>query len=466
MTARSDRRSLLLRQLRTTLPTAPAPAGGERAEAPLTGAQSGLWVIDQLDPGSSQYTVPIAYRLHGHLDLDALDRALAAVVARQEALRAVFDADDDEPVQRFQGPTAPLRVVDLSTRPGPDRDRELREVLRSGSEQSFDLASGPLLRVTAVRLTADEHVLLVVTHHIVFDGWSVGVFLRELGACYQAELTGQPVDLPALGGTFGDYARWHQEWLAGEECRRTRDHWLTRLADLPAPVDLATKPRQPYAATPGTPVPVGVDATTATALDETCRRAQVTPFMVLLAAFAVVLSRRTGATDLLIGSPMANRPLPYTRHLIGYFVNLVVLRVDLGGDPTLGELLGRVRDVAVEAYEHQHYPFPELVDHLEPHRDTTVPPMVPVTFVLQDAEREGTADWPGLRIEVEELPVDGTVSDLTVSLAPGPDGLRGEITYRADICDRADIEDLASAFTRAVRKFAGDLDRRIDSLDV
>ncbi|PRY19881.1 condensation domain-containing protein [Pseudosporangium ferrugineum] len=459
-TARGAR---LLRRLHEMAAAGPASAVGGLEPAPLTGAQTGLWVIDQLDPGASDYNVPQVYRFRGALDAAALGIALDATIARQAALRTVFDFDGDETVQRFDGPVGPLRIVDLTHLRGAEQDAELRRELDTEASAGFDLAAGPLIRAVLIRLSPAEHVLMLTIHHIVFDGTSAGVLIGDLSAAYRAAVTGQPADLPPITETFADYARWHQDWLAGADCRRERDYWLTRLAGRPAPVDLATKPRRRNAAVPGEPVQLWLPDTGDGngGLAATCHRSGVTRFMVLLSALSVALARRTGCRDLLIATPMVNRPLPYTRHLVGYFVNLVLLRIDLSGEPTYGELLGRARETVVAGAEHQTFPYSELVDHLEPDRDDTAPPLAPVTLVLQDSAWDAGGDWPGLDVQFEEQIADGTVTDVTLSVSHQPEQLHVEFSFRADICDRADIEHLATAFQSAVEEFTADLSRPV-----
>ncbi|HSF41157.1 MAG TPA: condensation domain-containing protein, partial [Thermoanaerobaculia bacterium] len=354
-------------------PVRPVPRDGE---LPLSFSQQRLWFLDQMEPGSPLYNLPALLRLAGPLDPRALAAALTGIVRRHEALRTTFPARRGRPRQEIHPPRpVPLAVVDLA---GIEGD-EARRLGIAEIRRPFDLAAGPLLRALLLRLGPEEHVLALTMHHIVSDGGSVGVFVRELAALYR----GDP--LPELPVQYADFAAWQREWLAGGALEEQLAGWRSRLAGAPPVLDLpADRPRPAVRDPRGAEVAFEVPADLARALAALGRREGVTPFMVLLAGFQALLSRITGQDDLLVGTPVAGRRRIEAEGLIGFFVNTLALRGDLSGSPTARQLLARVRETALAAYEHQDLPFERLVEELEPARDPSRTPVVQVVFALQD----------------------------------------------------------------------------------
>ncbi len=421
----------------------------------LSFAQQRLWFLDRLLPGDPAYNIPLPVWLAGPLDAAALHRALDGVVARHEALRTTFGMIGSTPVQIIAPlGTCALPRVDLSALGG----RARAEAVRLAEEESllpFDLGAGPLLRSVLVRLTSGLHLLCLTLHHIVSDGWSMDLLLREVAALYR----GRP--LPPLRVQYADFAVWQRRWLSGAVLERQLDHWRERLAGMPA-LDLpADRPRPSVRSTAGGLVPLEIDAATGERARGLARAAAGTPFMVFLAAWLALLQRITGQDDLCVGSPVANRDRPETANLIGFFVNTLVLRGDLSGDPTFRELVARLRLRAIDAFAHQDLPFERLVEELRPERDPSRSPLVQVSFTLQTAVEDGPL--PGLGdVRVEPLPLDGgTVRfDLTLFLS----GLAGSLLYATSLFDAPTAERLAGGFVRLAAAACAAPDRRLGEL--
>jgi amino acid adenylation domain-containing protein len=414
---------------------------------PLSFAQQRLWFLDQLEPGNPLYNIPIVLRLEGQLNADALKQSLSEVVRRHEALRTTITSLDEAPAQIVSA-SAELTVagVDLSTLPAGEREAEVRRLSHEEAQRPFDLARGPLFRATLLRLSEAEHVLLLTMHHIVSDGWSMQVLAREVAALYAAFRQGQPSPLPELEIQYADYAVWQREWLQGTALEEQLDYWRQRLADTPPVLELPTdRPRLPQPRFAGASLPVSLPARLTEDLKSFSRRAGVTPFMTLLAAWQVLLSRYTGQTDIAVGVPVANRQRSEVEGLIGLFVNTLVLRTDLSGDPTFIDLLGRVRETALGAYAHQDLPFEKLVEDLQPARSLNHTPLFQVLLNWQPEPSEEFSA-PDLRLSV--MPTDsGTAKfDLTLTMFDARDGFRGHIGYSTDLFDEATIVRLAGHF--------------------
>ncbi|HVR95695.1 MAG TPA: non-ribosomal peptide synthase/polyketide synthase, partial [Thermoanaerobaculia bacterium] len=415
-------------------PVVPVSRSGD---LPLSFAQQRLWVIDQLEPGSPAYNVPLAVRLTGEVSAPLLRRIFAEVVRRHEALRTTFVARDGRPVQVIAPPSAPeLPVVDLSRL--PEAAREARAVALAGDEavRPFSLERGPLLRLTLVRLAGQEHLLLLTLHHIVSDGWSMGVLIREVAALYAAFSQGLPSPLPELPLHYADFAVWQRGWLQGPVLEAQLEHWKRRLEGAPQMLELPTdRPRPPVQTYRGRTVPFVLPPAAYAGVRELCRREGVTPFMALLAAWAVLLGRHAGQDDLLVGTPIAGRNRREIEELIGFFVNTLVLRADLSGDPSFRRLLGRVRTEALEGFNNQDLPFERLVEELVPERDLARSPLFQVLFVLQNAP-VGALSTPGLTLAPFALESRLAKFDLVLSLAEDADGgLAGSLEHSADLFD-------------------------------
>ena len=463
----AERRALLLRRLAAARPPAAGvrAAGGTSDEpAPMSPAQEGLWFIDQFSGASPLYAVPMAFRLRGRLDVPALTRALDAVVARHEMLRATVVDVDGEPRLRIApelrlGPA----LEDLSGLPAPEREGRLADRLAAESARVFDLATGPLVVAALLRLTPAEHVLVLCVHHIVFDGWSLGVLFRDLGELYAAAVDGQPPRLPQLGSGFVDWVTRQRALTAGPQGQRQRDYWHRTLAALP-PLDLPTdRPRPPVAGVSGAAHRFTLPAGLRPRLRELCREAQVTEFTALLAGFQALLGLRCGQRDVAVGIPMANRPTAAVQALVGYFVNTAVARTDLDGDPTFRGLLDRVRDVLLGAHDNSDYPVSALVAELAPDRDPSRPPLFQVMFLLHQDEWQRTG-WPGLEVESLDLPMHTSMFELSLVVAPDGDELGCEFSYRTELFDDSTLAGLAADYGRILERAVAAPGTRLSAL--
>jgi non-ribosomal peptide synthetase component F len=338
---------------------------------PLSYAQERLWFLDQLGLAGSAYNIAAALRLEGALDVAALERSFGEVVRRHEALRTRLMVIDGQGVQVIDAPAAyRLEREDLSGLETEEGQARVAELARQDAARRFDLAAGPLFRATLLRLGDEDHVVLVTMHHIVSDGWSVGVLIREVGTLYAAYAAGRASPLAELAIQYADYALWQRGWLQGETLAEQVGYWKERLSGAPAALDLPTDRTRPAVAShAGGMVPFALSAELSGQLTELSRRAGVTLYMVLVAAFQVLLKRYSGQDDIVVGSPIAGRRRAELEGLIGFFVNTLVVRTDLSGDPSFLELLGRVKEVCLGAYAHQDLPFEKLVEELQPVRD-------------------------------------------------------------------------------------------------
>ncbi|HEV3456042.1 MAG TPA: amino acid adenylation domain-containing protein [Thermoanaerobaculia bacterium] len=418
---------------RTAPPIVAAP---RTPDPPASFAQERLWFLDRLEPGLSHYHVTAAVRLAGRLDAAALARALAEVVRRHEALRTTFAAPDGQLVQRIHAAAGvDLPVLDLAGLPAAGREAELARLARQHARRPFDLRRGPLVRLALVWLAERQSALLVALHHIVADGWSIGVLLREVGALYRPFGSGEAAaSLPALAVQYADFAVWQRRWLRGEVLLAELAWWRHRLAGLPPQLPLPyDRPRPSASRHRGLrrrlPLP-GLLAT----LEALARRQAATLFMLLLAAFQVLLSRLSGQQDVAVGTPIANRTRAELEGLIGLFANTLVLRGDLSGSPAFDVFLARVRDGAVAAYAHQELPFEKLVQALAPRRSLDRTPLFQAMFVLEEAPL-AALELPELSLSL--LPVDAEVAKFDLSLELTREG--GELAAVLDL-DRERFE--------------------------
>jgi amino acid adenylation domain-containing protein/non-ribosomal peptide synthase protein (TIGR01720 family) len=448
-------------------PLRPAARGDEAL--PLSFAQRRLWFIHQLEPGSPLYNMPVALRVEGPLNSSVLALCLAEVVRRHEALRTVFDGSGGEPVQTIQPAVQfVLPIVDLSEL--PERTRETEALRLAGEEagRPFDLTTGPLLRGVLVRLAREDHVVTLTLHHIVSDGWSTGILVREVTILYAAFVEGRPSPLPELPVQYADFALWQGTWLQGEVLESEMSFWRHQLAGLPACLELpGDRPRPAQQSFRGDTRPVRLPAGLARRLETLGRREGATVFMALLAGFQVLLARYSGQQDLAVGTPIAGRNRIEIEGLIGFFVNTLVLRGDLSGEraggPSFRELLGRVREVALAAYMHQDLPFEKLVQELAPERSLSHAPLFQVMFVLQNAPAES--------LEIRDLrlrPVSGIETaakfDLTLSLEEQHGGLYGSIGYASDLFDRTTIDRLILHYEQLLAVASAASERRVGEL--
>ncbi len=439
------------------------------ADLPLSFAQQRLWFLSRLEPESAAYNIPVAVRLTGVLDRAALAAALGRIVARHEALRTTFATVAGSPVQRIApagGPMA-LPLVDLGALPRPED--EARRLAAEEALRPFDLEHGPLLRGTLLRLGTEEHAALLSMHHIVSDGWSSSVLIRELGALYPAMSAGgagQPSLLPELPVQYADFAVWQRGWLQGEALESRLRYWRERLAGAPPVLDLpADRPRPAVAGVRGGLCRHELGADLTADLQVFGRRQGTTLFMTLLAAFKALLYRSTGQEDLLVGTPIANRNRAEIEDLIGFFVNTLVLRSDLSGGPSFRELAGRIRSEALAAYAHQELPFERLVEELSPERSLAYTPLFQVMVVLQNTPA-GELALPGLTL----APLDtaggerSAKHDLTLFLEPAGESLDAAFVFRRDLFDRPTVERLLGHFINLLRAAVADPESPVGEL--
>jgi acyl carrier protein len=371
---------------RTGAQSPPVVRVSRETTLPLSFAQQRLWFLHELEPTSSFYNVPVAVRLRGRLQIDAMKRTLNEIVRRHESLRTSFPTVNAQPVQSI-APTLALDLPlhDLSTLREQEREQEAQRRATEEARAPFNLAAGPLMRASLVRLGAEDHVLLVTMHHIVSDGWSMGVLIREVGALYRAFIEDEPSPLAELPVQYADFAVWQRRWLAGEVFETHLRYWKRQLGgELPVLSLPTDKPRPEVQSFHGSSQSLQLPVRLAEALNALAKREGVTLFMLLLAAFKALLSRYTEQSDIVIGSPIANRNRVELEGLIGFFVNTLALRTDLSGNPRFREIVGRVRAVALEAYAHQDMPFEQLVEQMQPERTMSRNPLFQVMFQMEN----------------------------------------------------------------------------------
>ncbi|MFD2169297.1 non-ribosomal peptide synthetase [Tumebacillus lipolyticus] len=409
----------------------------EQGPANLSSSQQRLWFLDRMESGSTTYNMPYKIDLRGDLQLTALEAALNEIVERHEILRTVFRRQDGEVQQIVQARQA-VQIERLML-----SKEELDRLALQEAQRPFDLSAGPLMRATLVQTGEREHTLLLTLHHIVFDGWSMGVLFQELTTLYEAFVEHRPSPLAELPLQYSDYAHWQQEWLQGEEFQKQLSYWQTSLAGAPVVLDLPTdQPRPLLPSYRGGNRSFSLPSVLATELKSWSQGVGATLFMTMFGAFAALLYRYTGQSDLLIGAPVAGRNLRETEGLIGFFVNTLVLRADLTEDPTFAELLHRVKGMTTEALSHQELPFDKLVEHLQPVRDPSRSPLFQVMFNFLESPHE-ERKFSGLSLTHGEV-LNGTAKfDLTLYVEDGPDGIKGNFEYNRDLFAEATVARMA-----------------------
>lgn len=412
------------------------PQSRDTQNFPLSYAQQRLWFLSQLEPQSSAHNIPAVIRLTGRLNIAALENSINEIVHRHETLRTTFTVVDGEPVQVISAADKLLLpIIDLQTIPEAERETEALHQAMQDAQTPFNLEQDALLRVSLLRLGETDHVILFTMHHIVSDGWSTGILIRELTTIYTAYDSGQPCNLPALPIQYADFAVWQREWLQGEVLNNQLNYWKQQLGgDLPV-LELPTdRPRPAIQTDRGATQSFALSESVTAALKQLCQQEGVTLFMTLLAAFKVLLHRYTQQNDILVGTPIANRNRSEIEGLIGFFVNTLVLRSNLGGNQTFKELLAQVREVTLGAYAHQDLPFEQLVEELQPERDLSHSSLFQVMFILQNAPTE-VLHLPDLTLNPLKIESQTANFDLTLSMVEIDTGLRGGIEYNTDLFD-------------------------------
>jgi amino acid adenylation domain-containing protein len=424
---------------------------------PLSFGQQRLWFLDQLEPGTSAYTIAGRRRMRGPLDVTALTRALGELVRRHEALRTTFPSRSGEPVQRIGDPeTVKLEIIDLEAIPAPDRSRAAEDFVGTEVHRPFDLACGPLFRPVLLRFGPEEHELLVSVHHIIVDGWSLGIIARELDALYSAYVAGRPSSLPEPLLQYADFALWQRRSLTGDVLEAQRRYWRERLGDRPEPLKLHADYAWPHQQTfAGASYDFELPKSLADSLRQLSRREGASLFMTLLAGFKMLLSRYTDQDEIVVGIPMANRTRVDLESIVGFFANTLVLRTRLDGDPTFLQLLQRVREVSLGAFDHQDMPFEQLVEELQPEREMGENPLFQVAFVFQ-----GASTGPGFAFVTVASPFD-----ITLFVQDGSDGkLRVTIEYKRDLFASSTIARLGAHYRTVLECVAADPDSRLSTV--
>jgi amino acid adenylation domain-containing protein/FkbM family methyltransferase len=408
---------------------------------PLSFAQQRLWFIDQLAQGSSSYNHTAALRLNGQLNIEALEYTFSEIVRRHETLRTTFEAVDGQPRQIIHSARSfSLPVTDFSHLAAAERESTVREMAAEELQHLFDLRRGPLLRVRLLGLSETEHVVLFTAHHIVTDGWSLGVLVKEVATLYSAYLEDLPSPLPELAIQYADFAHWQREWLQGEVLEEQLSYWRERLAGAPALLELPTDRARPAVQSfRGAHYSFSVPAELTGELQQLSRREGVTLFMTLLAAFQTLLWRYSGEQDIVVGADVANRNRQETEGLIGFFVNMLVLRTRVAGEESFAELLRQVREVCLGGYAHQDVPFEKLVEELQPERSMSHTPLFQVVFVLQNAP-VGELELPGLQLSSVEVDHPIAKFDLTLLMEEREGQLGATLEYNTDLFDVETIE--------------------------
>jgi amino acid adenylation domain-containing protein len=436
--------------------------GAPLIRLPLSFAQQRLWFIDQLDPGNAAYNIPGAVRLEGKFDLDALEYVMNEIVRRHEILRTRFEVVEAEPIQVIEKwEPRRLDVKDLTSLTYEEKNEEATRIAREEAKTGFDLGLGPLLRVKALKLAEEQHVLLFTMHHIVSDGWSMDVLIREVGALYRAYRARDPSPLKELPVQYADFALWQREWLQGEALEKELSYWRKQLAGVEALKLPTDHPRPAVASYRGASQSFLLDPDLASALRELSRQQGVTLFVTLMAAFQTLLYRYTGQEDIAVGTPVANRDRLELEGLIGYFVNTLVMRTQLSSDLSFRELLHRVRDTALAAYSHAQLPFEKLVVELSPKRAIGQNPLFQVWFFLDNAVSSNDPVFPEVTISSVKSDFSPAKLDLALTMTASSNGIAGGFTYAADLFEPRSIITLVDRFQSLLQAMVRDPNRKL-----
>ncbi|VEN73028.1 hypothetical protein EPICR_100074 [Candidatus Desulfarcum epimagneticum] len=433
---------------------------------PLSFSQTRLWFLDRLDPGLPLYNIPISHRIKGPLDINALEKSLDHILARHKSLRAVFTDFNGTPTARVlpMGPNSKLETIDLGGVPDQKREAKAHDILRNEAKKPFDLGWGPLFRTLLLKISNSEHILFFNIHHIVFDGWSAGILARELSACYDAYSNGDIPRLNELPVQYADFALWQRGRLKGEIFQTQLSYWKKKLKDAPSFLELpADFPRPPAQTHEGALEVFALPGELSRDLKNLSQREEASLFMTLLTAFNVLLSRYTGQTDILVGSPIAGRNQKEIENVMGFFVNTLVLRSDLAGNPTFLELLAKTKETCLEAYENQDIPFEKLVEELDPERDLSRPPFFSLFFNMLNVDGF-TLKFSGLETKRTEISDIRSKFDMTLYSIEKEDKIHFRLVYDKDIFSRHRIICLLEQFNYLLKQIAGRPGIKINNL--
>ena len=433
---------------------------------PLSFAQQRLWFLDQFEPASTAYLMPYAWRLHGHLEISALESSLSMLVARQESLRTIFPIINEHPVQVITPlTTISLPYRDLAMFPESEIHREVQRLLEQERQQPMNLATGPLWRTQLLHLGPEDHVLFLTLHHIISDGWSMAIFFRDLQTLYTGHVTQHPITLSPLPVQYADYAVWQRQWLVGDVLERQLTYWRNQLAGAPSSLELPmTLPRPPRQTYQGKNILFTLPSTLTQAIKNLSQQEGVTVFMTLLAAFFVLVFRHTNQRDLLIGTPIGGRTHTEVEDLIGFFVNTIVLRMELNGQPTFQDVLHQVRTTCLEAYANQDVPFEKLVEVLKPVRDPSRHPFFQVMFQLHHADPSGGLSLPPLNVIPLPSVTPSARFDLWLGFIFKDEILEGTITFNTDLFETTTITALVGQYQTLLAGLMADSTRPITDL--
>ena len=432
---------------------------------PLSFAQKRLWFLDRFEANKSVYNIPSAYKITGKLDYEILEKAVNAIINRHEILRTIFIVVDQEPFQVVNSDVKiNIPIIDLTN--AAEQEEKIREILFNEASQHFNLSEGPLLSVKLIKTAEDRHIVSLTMHHIISDGWSMSILIREVIALYNSFAQGKPSPLPPLKIQYADFAKWQNDYMQGEKFDEQLNYWKEKLEEIPQAIDLPfDKPRPPHQTHNGDHLRFGLSKDLSKKLADLARDKDVTLFMLMLAAFDVLLSKYSGQDDIVVGTPIAGRNRPETENLIGFFINTLVLRTKLDGNPTFEELLEQVKETALGAFANQDLPFEKLIEAVQPERNLNVPPIFQVLFTFQNLPMSKVKV---AELEFEPVNIDNkTVKyDLTLSLEETPEGIRGGFGYNTDLFEKETIERLSRHFGNLLESIVSKPGTRISDLEI
>jgi hypothetical protein len=434
---------------------------------PLSFAQQRLWFLDQMEPGNPYYNMPTALRLSGDLRVSALERAIDEVIRRHEVLQNCYVLEQGQPTQvRMPRRNPTLPIVDLSSLEGASRDEHEQLLAAADARRPFALATGPVVRAVLIKRGKSSHAILFAMHHIVSDGWSVAVIVRELSTLYEAFCAGRPSPLPELPVQYADFAVWQRRWLESDGLESQLTYWRTRLGGQLPVIDIrADRPRPEIETFRGADEIQHLPSDLTRELNRLSIRENVTPFMTLVAAYKTLLYRNVGQDDIVVGTDLAGRNQADLEGLVGFFVNLLVLRTDLSGNPTFRTLLARVRETAMGAFAHQDVPFDKLVEELQPKRHRSRTPLFQMLFVMENVPME-TLRLPGLTMTPMPNQANTARFDLALFVREHEEGMIMRWTYKTDLFDRPTIQRLANQYRALLENIAAAPETRLTDLEL